>query len=224
MCNPVPNAASACARSADGRGAGQLPGQPGMQVFALAGQDRRVDGFGQQRVAEPEGARGLVGDQDLVLDRLAQRVTHAGLGDRGERAEQWVADVAPGRGGQAQQALGRGVEPADPLEQQVAYAAREFGGPGRAGREELLGEEGVASRTGDDGGGQRGGCGDEQRGQVLGRERAEVEHQAGTRAPHAVGQPGHAPLCGRLVPAVGGEQDHRPSGQVVGEEDDEVER
>jgi hypothetical protein len=163
-----------------GRGAGQLPGEPGVQLLALAGQDRRVDGFGQQRVAEPEGARGLVGDQDLVLDGLAQRVAHAGLGDRGERAEQRVADIAPGRGGQAQQALGRGVEPADPLEQQVAYTAREFGCPGRARREELLGEEGVASRTGDDGGGQRGRRGGEQRGQVLGRERAEVEHQAGT--------------------------------------------
>jgi hypothetical protein len=69
-----------------------------------------------------------------------------------------------------------------------------------------------------------GGRGGEQRGQVLGLERTQVKHQAGIRAPHAVGQPGHTPLRGRLVPAAGGEQDHRSSGQLVGEEDDEVER
>ena len=103
-----------------GRGARQFPGEAGVQLLALAGEDRRVDGFGQQRVAEPEGARGLVGDEDLVLDGLAQRLAHVGLGDRGEGAEQRVADVAPGGGRQPQQALGRGVEPFHPLQQQVA--------------------------------------------------------------------------------------------------------
>ena len=211
-----------------GRGARQFPGEAGVQLLALAGEDRRVDGFGQQRVAEPEGARGLVGDEDLVLDGLAQRPPHVGLGDRGEGAEQRVADVTPGGGRQPQQALGRGVEPFHPLQQQVAHAARELGGPARAGREELLGEEGVACGAGDDRVGQLRGeprvrSGGEQRRQVLGRERAEIEHEAGTRAAHAVGQPGHAPLRGWLVPAMGGEQHHRPFGQVVGEEDDQVE-
>ena len=211
-----------------GRGTRQFPGEAGVQRLALAGQDRRVDGFGQQRVAKPEGARGLVGDEDLVLDGLAQRPPHVGLGDRGEGAEQRVADVAPGGGRQPQQALRRGVEPFHPLQQQVAYAAREFGGPARAGREELLGEEGVASGAGDDRVGELGSKprarrGGEQRRQVLGRERAEVEHEAGTRAPYAVGQPGHAPLRGWLVPAISGEQHHRSFGQVVGEEDDQVE-
>ena len=170
-----------------------------MQLLALAGEDRRVDGFGQQRVAEPEGARGLVGDEDLVLDGLAQRAAHVRLGKRGEHAEQWVADVAPGGGDQAQQVLGRRVEPFHPLEQQVTQAVRESGSRVSARGQEFLGEEGVASGPGDDGVGQRGGerrgrRGGEQRRQVLGRERAEVEHQAGTRAPHAVGQPGHAAL------------------------------
>jgi len=160
-----------------------------------------------------------------MLDGLAQRPAHIGLGDRGERAEQRVADVAPGRGRQPQQALGRGIEPFHPLEQQVAHAAREFGGPVLAGREELLGEEGVAFGTGDDGVGRRGDeqRGGEQRRQVLGRERAKVEHEARTRAPHALGQPGHAPFRGWLVLAAGSEQYHRSFGQVVGEEDDQVE-
>ena len=156
-------------------------------------------------------------------------VAHVGFGERGERAEQRVADVAPGGGGQPQQVLGRGVEPFHPLQQQVAQAARESGSRVSARGEEFLGEEGVASGAGDDGVGQRGGeraagAGGEQRRQVLGRERAEVEHEAGTRAPHAVGQPGHAALRGWLVLAIGGEQDHRSFGQVVGEEDDQVER
>ena len=212
-----------------GRGAGQLPGQAGVQVFALAGQDRGVDGFGQQRVAEPEGARGLVGDQDFVLDGLAQTVAHVGFGDRGERAEQRVTDVAPGRGGQPQQALGRGVEPGDALQQQVAQAARQRAGV--AGGEELFGEEGVAFGAGHDGVGQRGRecggqgrAGGEQRDQLSGRERAEVEYEARARAPHAVGQPGHAFFRGGLVGAVGREQQDGTFGQVVGEEDDKVER
>src|SRR5205823_10405951 len=104
----------------------------------------------------------------------------------------------------------------------VAQAARQLAGV--AGGEEFFGEEGVASRTGDDGGGQRGGRGGEQRGQLFGRERAEVEYEARTGAPHAVGQPGHAFFRGGLVAAIGGEQQDGPFGQVVGEEDDEVQR
>jgi len=91
-----------------------------------------------------------------VLDGLAQRAAHVGLGERGERAEQRVADVAPGGGDQAEQVPGRRVEPFHPLEQQVAQAVREFGGPARVGREEFFGEERVAFGTGDDGVGQRG--------------------------------------------------------------------
>ena len=80
---------------------------------------------------------------------------HVGFGDGGERAEQRVADVASGGGGQAEQVLGRGVEPGDALQQQVAQAARQLAGLGsRPAGEEFLGEEGVAFGAGDDGVGQ----------------------------------------------------------------------
>ena len=151
----------------------------------------------------------------------------SGSGTAASAREQRVADVASGGGGQAEQVLGRGVEPGDALQQQVAQAARQLAGLAVAGGEELLGEEGVAFGAGHDGVGHRGWhgrAGGEQRRQLPGRERAEFEHEARARAPHAVGEPAHAPRRGGLVPAVGGEQYHRSFGQVVGEEHDQVER
>ena len=53
--------------------------EPRVQLLALAGQDRRVDRLGEERVAEAEGAARLVGDEDAVLDRLAQRLAQLGL-------------------------------------------------------------------------------------------------------------------------------------------------
>ena len=53
-----------------------------MQLLALAGQQRRVDHLRQQRVAEAEAAGRLLGDQDAVLDGLAQRLAHLVLWQR----------------------------------------------------------------------------------------------------------------------------------------------
>jgi len=79
---------------------------------------------------------------------------------------------------------------------------------GSGGREELsLGEEGLLQERRIESASQgsprvrRWG---EQRRLVLGRERAEIEHEDGTSA-KAVGQPGHSPLRGWLVRALGGE-------------------
>jgi hypothetical protein len=98
-----------------GAAARELLGEPPVQLFALAGQQRRVDRLGQQRVPEAEAAGRLHGDQDAVLDRLPQRPAHVTLWQRRRGAEQRVADVTPGGRGQAQQPLRRGVEPRDPL-------------------------------------------------------------------------------------------------------------
>ena len=57
-----------CRRSA----AGELVGESSVQLLALTWEDRRVDRLGQERVAKAEGAAGLIGHEDAVLDRLAQ--------------------------------------------------------------------------------------------------------------------------------------------------------
>ncbi len=163
-----------------------------------------------------------------MLDGPAQRLAHVALRERRRSAQQRVADVASGGRGQAQEALRRRVEPVDALQQQVAQAARKLAGP-VGGREELLGEERVALGAGDDrvrqGGRHRGvGAGREQRRQVVALERAELEQGRRARAPDAVGEPTHPLGRGRVVGAIGREQENPPVVEVVGEEDDQVER
>ena len=63
-----------------GSAARELFGQLRVQLLALAGQDRRVDRLRQERVAEAEAAGRLVGDEDAVLDRPAQRLAHVRSG------------------------------------------------------------------------------------------------------------------------------------------------
>ena len=94
-----------------------------VQVFALAGEDRRVDRLGEERVTETEAATRLVGDEDAVVDRLAQRFTHAGLRHSRQGLQQRIADVAPGHRGQAQHALRRLVEAGDPSQEEIAQVA-----------------------------------------------------------------------------------------------------
>ena len=122
----------------------ELVGEPRVQFLPLAGQDRRVDRLGEQGVAEAEAARRLLGDEDAVVDRPTQRLAHVGLRERRRRAEQRVAHVASGGRGQAQEALRRGVELRDPLQQKVAQAMRELAALAVRGGEEFLGEEGIA--------------------------------------------------------------------------------
>ena len=213
-----------------GAAARELVGEPRVQLLALAGQDRRVDRLGQQRVAEAEAAGRLVGDEDAVLDRPAQRLAHVALRQRRRGAEQRVGDVASGGRGQAQQAL----RPSGRAARRAAAAAsrrpRGSSPPSLAGGgEELLGEEGVALGAGDDRVRQRRrrrsvGASREQRRQLLVLERSELEHERRARAPDAVGKPAHALGRRELVRAVGREQQNRPVVEVVREEDDEIER
>jgi hypothetical protein len=212
-----------------GRAAREFLREPGVELLALAGQDRGGDRLRQQRVAEPEAAGRLLGDQHAVVDRLAQRLAHLALGEPRDGGEQRVADVASGGRGQAQQAPRPVVEPGHALEQQVAQATRERTAPLAAGVEQLLGEEGVALGAGDDRRRERRrqrrvGVRLQQRCQLIVAERAELQHQRRARAAHATGQPAHAPGRGVLVRAVGPELEDRQVVQVVGEEDDQVER
>ena len=212
-----------------GPAARELVGQPRVQLLALAGQDRRVDRLRQERVAESEAAGRLHGDEDAVLDRQAQRLPDGGLGERRQSQEQRVPDVAAGRRREPQQALGRAVEPGDPLEQQVTQATRELVALAVGRGQELLREEGVAFGAVDDRIAQRRGCRGvgvrrEQRRQLLGRERSQVEQERRARAPDSVGKAAHALGRRELVRAVGREQENRPVGEVVREKDHEVER
>jgi hypothetical protein len=179
-------------------------------------------------VAEAEAAGRLLGDQDPMLDALAQRLAHVALGQRRHGVQQRVLDVVPGGRGQAQQALRGAIEPGHALQQQVAQATRQ-GAALTAGGEELLGVEGVAFGAGDDRVRQRPwrgsvGVGREQRRQLLAVEWAELDHQRRARAPDAVGKPAHALGRGGLVRTVGRQLQDSPVLEVVREEDDQIER
>ena len=96
------------------------------------------------------------------------------------------------------------------------------------GGQQLLGE-GVALGAGDDLVRQRrqrrsAGPGRQQRGQLLVLERSQLQHQRRARASDAVGQPAHPRGRGGLVRAEGRQQQHPLVAEVVGEEDDQVER
>ena len=200
-----------------------------MHLLALARQDRRVDRLGQQRVAEAEAARRLVGDEHAVLDRRAQRLAHVALRQRRRGAQQRVGDVAPGCCGQAQQVLRRAgrARPSAPAAARAGCAGARV--PVAGGGEELLGEERVALGTRDDRGRDRRrrgsvGARREQLRQLLVAERSELEQQRRARAPHAIGEPAHALGRRGLVGAVGRQQQDPPIVEVVREEDDEIER
>ena len=127
----------------------ELVGEPRVQLLALAGQQRGVDRLGEERVAEAK-APSLIGDEDAVLDGTAQRLAHVVLRQPRRGAQQRVADVAPGRGRQPQHALRPAVEARHASQQQLAQPARELAALVARRGEELLGEERVALRAGDD--------------------------------------------------------------------------
>ena len=95
-------------------------GEPRVQLLPLAGQDGRVDRLRQQGVAEAEAAGRLLGDEDAVLDGLAQRLAHVALratppqrGAAGSRRRfrrprpGAAGSASPGRAGRPAAAAGR---------------------------------------------------------------------------------------------------------------------
>ena len=71
---------------------------------------------------------------------------------------------------------------------------------------------------------ERVGARGEQRRQLLAPERSQLQHQRRARASDAVGQPAHPRGRGGLVGAAGRQQQHPPVAEVVGEEDDQIQR
>ena len=195
-----------------------------MQLLTLARQDRRVDRLRQERVAEAEAAGGLVGDEDAVVDGAAQRLAHLGLGQRGSRAQQRVADVAPRSRGEPQQAPRPLVEARHALQQQVAQAGRQPAVLARR-RDELLREERIPFRARDDLARQRRrDPSADERDQVVALERAELEQERRVGAPDAVGEPAHSPRRRMLVRPVRREHEQPAVADVVREVNDEIER
>ena len=96
-------------RGRRGSAADELVGKLRVKSLALAGQDRRVNRLGEECVAEAEAATRLVGDENAVLDRLAERVLQVVLGSNGEFPEQRVGDIASGGRGDPQESLRRHI-------------------------------------------------------------------------------------------------------------------
>lgn len=120
------------------------------------------------------------------------------------------------------------AEAGDALQEEITQATGEFTAAVARGSEELLGEEGVALRAGDDPvhhGRRQGsaGTGREQRGQLVPPERAELEHERRAGAPDPLRQPPHPPGRSGLVGPVGRKQQNRSVADVMREEDDQIE-
>ena len=165
-----------------------------------------------------------------MLHCPAQRLAHVALRKRRDRAEQRVRDVSSGGRRHAQQTLRPAVESGHALQQQVAQAARKLAARVAGGSEELLGEEGVALRAGDDLVRQRSPAGSrryEPRAAPRARRAPSGPSSSKTADPERrtpICEAAHALRRRRLVRAVGREQQNRPVVEVVREEDDEIER
>ena len=149
---------AACCRPVRGelrRGSGpavrELVCKPRVQVLALPGQDRRVDGLREKRVTESEAVRRLLGDEDSVLDCLAQRLAHIGFGKCCDGGEESILGVASDGRRHLQKALCASVEFGHALQQQSAQASRKLAVLAARGFEKLCCEEGVAFGAGEDG-------------------------------------------------------------------------
>ena len=212
-----------------GSAARELFRQLRVQLLALTGQDRRVDRLRQERVAEAEAAGRLVGDEDAVLDRLAQRLAYVTFRKRRDCAEQRVRDVSSGGRRGTEKTLRPAVESGHALQQELAQAARKLPARVAGAGEKLLGEEGVALGAGDDlvrqPRRQRAvGTSCKQRRQLVAFQRPEAEQDRRSRTLDAIRKAAHALRRRRLVRAIGGEQQNRPAVEVVREEDGEIER
>ena len=158
---PVRRELRCCCRSA----AGELVGEPRVQLLALTWQDRRVDRLGQERVAEAEACR----RPDRPRGRRARppgAVTHARRaravvqlrGAVGTRRR--VRRPRPDAAGSASDRSSRATRRSSRSRRPVGSAAVQVAGGG----DELFCEEGIAFGAGDDRVRQRTSAGEHRRG------------------------------------------------------------
>ena len=217
---------SAGAGPAFGPAAGQGPGVGGVQGAALAREQVVVERLLDQGMPEAVGVPLLVGDQQVAGDRLAQQPEQPLLRHGGHGSQQLVVDLGAGRRGHPQHLLGLLGQGLHPGQQQVAQGRGQLGPP-RVGGQQLLGEERVALRAGQDVGDQprRGRVAEDpghQTGQLGAGERVELQ-ALGAAAPFHLGQERPQRVAGvQLVGAVGEDRDH-PGPEVAQQELEQVE-
>ena len=108
----------------------ERPRERGVQSRPLPGQQVVVDRLLEQRVAEGVAlaAGRRIGDQDLPVDALAERVVERRLVEGGRGREQRRVDPLAGRRRDAQELLGGLGQLGDPCQQQVAQRRRQLAG------------------------------------------------------------------------------------------------
>ena len=200
-----------------------------VELLPLAGQQRVVDGLGEQRVTEAEAAVRLIRHQDVLLDGLAQRLGDGALRRVHHDGQQPVRDVPAGGGDDAQYRSGVCIEAGDGGDQQVMQRRREVVLAARGGRRELDREERVAFRASAHRCRQLGGQrfvdarGDEGL-DVLVCERPELDRD-GASGPAKPGAEAVQRMLGRdRVAAVGRDDEHAAPLDRVREVGDEIER
>jgi hypothetical protein len=198
-----------------------------VQLLALAWEELASSGLAHQRVAEAVGASVGLGNEQPLPDRLAEGRQEASLGQLGDRREELVIDAAADGRGRADDLLGGRIESCEMADEDVAQRGRDrvvvLGGG-----QQLLGDERVAIRPGEDPLGHvalRRGAQDvgQELAQVARPEAREVDplYPAGAADPR---QPGPQPLVALgLVVAEGGDDERALVAQVAHHEGEEVE-
>ena len=121
-----------------------------MHVLALSRQQRRVCRLGDEGVTEPVAPRRPVGDEQPVVDRLAQRLDDLRLAERHGGGQDRGRHRAPRGGGEADDRPRRRVQALEVREQRVLEQLGELGLVAQRRGDQLLGEERVALRAGAD--------------------------------------------------------------------------
>ena len=120
-----------------------------MQSHPLAWQQVLVDRLGEQRVAE-RIAVGVERNQDVRFDRPAKSGFQCGCGEVGAVGQQRVRDMAPGHGGCSHGQPPVIADLVQPHEQQVGEIGRKRAVADLRCGDQLLDEERVALRAGED--------------------------------------------------------------------------
>ena len=226
---PVPGRLSRLPSDAIGRHRPSLESRrdPCVQVSPLAPGQVLDDRLGEQPVPEP--VAGLVGDEHLAVDRLADRCEVVALPSPEDRREQPLVEGSADDCGRPED-LGTRIRQCPDLgEEHLGEHVRQGRGARARRRDQLLGEQRVAARSLIDASGElRIGGRPEDRlhldRRLLGRERPQVEHRR-TGVAAELCDPAEERVAPReVVRSERQDQEHPLVAEVVEEERDQVAR